>query len=114
MLLEQTWKKSANARELLKLGIWSDWGTNGKRQHPSLLPPRQLFKDDDRKPQIDGGQDGSISACFCCLSMRCGFMGIINPKSIIRSAIFGEVDLIESTLQEWGWATFFVQFIEQS
>ena len=102
MLPEQTWKKSANMREPLKLGIWLDWGTNGKRQHPSLLPPRQLFKDDNRKSQIDGGQDGSISACFCCLSMRFGFMGKNNPKSIIRSAIFDdhEVDLTESTLWE--------------
>jgi hypothetical protein len=98
---EQTRKKAANARELLKLGIWSDEQPAGEDSILVSFFLTSVFEDDDGKFQVDGGQDGSISATCLLPEHAMRFMAN-NPKSILRSATFGdsEVDLNESNLRE--------------
>jgi|SRR5882762_3774302 len=94
-------KKAANAKEMLKLGIWSDGQPAGEDNILVSFFLTSVSEDNEGKLQVDGGQDGFV--CATCLlpehAMR--FMGN-NPKSILRSATFGdsEVDLNETTLRE--------------
>jgi len=99
---DQTRKKAANAVQLLKLGIWSDGEPAGKDNILVSFFLTSVVEGDDGTFQADGGQDGSISATFLLPEHAMQFMGN-NPKSILRSAMFGdhEVDLNESNLREW-------------
>jgi hypothetical protein len=98
---EITRRKAANARELLKLGIWSDGQPAGEDSILVSFFLTSVFEDDEGKLQVDGGQDGSISATCLLPEHAMRFMGN-KPKSILRSAMFGdsEVDVNESTLRE--------------
>lgn len=55
---------------------------------------------DDGKFQVDGGQDGAISAIFLLPEHAMKFMAN-KPKSILRSAMLGDrqVDLDETNLR---------------
>ena len=98
---EQTRRKAANARGLLKLGTWLDGKPTGEDNILLSFFLTSVFVDDEGKLQVDGGQDGSISATCLLPEHAMRFMGN-NPKSILRSAMFGdgEVDVTESTLRE--------------
>jgi hypothetical protein len=98
---EQTRRKAAKARELLNLGVWSDGSPAGEDSILVSFFLTSVFEDDDGKFQVDGGQDGSISATCLLPEHAMRFMGN-NPKSTLRSAMLGdqEVNIDESTLRE--------------
>lgn len=99
----RTKKKAESARELVKTGYWTDGSpTAGDSIVVTFfLTSVSEETDEDGKLKIDGGQDGAISAVFLLPEHAMKFMAN-NPKSTIRSAMFGdqEVDVDESTLRE--------------
>lgn len=61
----RTQKMEANARELLKTGLWSDGLPAGEDNVVVTVFLTSVVEADDYTFQVDGGQDGAISPFWC-------------------------------------------------
>lgn len=99
---EQLKRKLAGAKELLKTGYWEDRQPIGEDNILVSFFFTSVRQDDEGNDQVDGGADGAISSACLLPEHAMRFMAD-NPKSTLRSAMLGdmEVDVDEDQLREF-------------
>lgn len=94
-------RKAAAARALLDTGRWMDGEPAGGDSILVSFFLTSVCQDDDGTLRVDGGADGALSSTCLLPEHAMRFMAD-NPKSTLRSAMFGDsqVDVDESQLRE--------------
>lgn len=98
---EQVRQKATKAKEQFKSGYWSDMQPVGEEDILVTFFLTSVNHDDNGMLQVDGGGDGAISS-MCLLPEHAMRFMANNPKSTLRSAMLGdvEVDVNASQLRE--------------